>query len=151
MRPQVEEELDRLVTEGILEPAKHSEWAKWATPVVAALKSDKKTVRLCGDFRKTVNPVARLDRYPVPKVEDLFATLKQGPLFTKLDLRNAYQQATLRRCLKEVCCDQHYYNYGYFAISGSLLESHLLLRFFRDKWSICSRVFLEWWSILMIF
>ena len=74
MRPRVEEELDRLVTEGILEPVTHSEWA---TPVVAALKSDKKTIRLCGDFRMTVNPVARLDRYPVPKVEDLFTTLKQ--------------------------------------------------------------------------
>ncbi len=51
--------------------------------------SDKKTIRVA------VNPVAKLDRYPVPKVEDLFATLKQGRLFTKLDLRHAYQQ--LRR------------------------------------------------------
>ena len=33
MRPRVEEELDRLVTEGILEPVTHSEWA---TPVVVA-------------------------------------------------------------------------------------------------------------------
>ena len=83
MRPQVEEELERLVTEAILEPVAHSEWA---TLIVAALKSDKKTIRLCGDFRMTVNPVAKLDRYPVPRVEDLFATLTQGRLFTKLDL-----------------------------------------------------------------
>ena len=43
----------------------------------------------------TVNPVAKLDRYPVPKVEDLFATLTQGRFFTKLDLRHAYQQLPL--------------------------------------------------------
>ena len=92
MRPRVEEELERLVTEGILEPVAHSEWA---TPIVAALKSDKKTIRLCGDFRMTVNPVAKLDRYPVPRVEDLFATLTQGRHFTKLDLRHAYQQLPL--------------------------------------------------------
>ena len=83
MRPRVEKELERLVTDGILESVAHSEWA---TPIVAAPKSDKKTIRLCGDFRRTVNPVAKLDRYPVPRVEDLFATLTQGRLFTKLDL-----------------------------------------------------------------
>ena len=43
----------------------------------------------------TVNPVAKLDRYPVPKVKDLFATLSNGKLFTKLDLRQAYQQLLL--------------------------------------------------------
>ena len=75
MRPRVKEGLKRLVTEGILEPVAHSEWA---TPIVAAFKSDKKTIRLCGDFRMTVNPVAKLDQYPVPRVEDLFATLTQG-------------------------------------------------------------------------
>ncbi len=59
------------------------------------LKSDKKSVRLCGDFKVTVNAVAKLDRYPVPKVEDLFTTLSQGKVFTKLDLRQAYQQIPL--------------------------------------------------------
>ena len=98
MRPLVEEELDRLVAEGILEPVTHSEWA---TPVVAVLKSDKKTVRLCGDFRMSVNPVAKLDRYPIPNVEDLFANLKQGRLFTKLDLRHAYQQLPLEEDLRK--------------------------------------------------
>ena len=43
----------------------------------------------------TVNPVAKLDCYPVPKVKDLFATLSHGKLFTKLDLRQAYQQLLL--------------------------------------------------------
>ena len=75
MRPRVEEELERLVTEGILEPVAHSEWA---TLKVATLKSDKKTIRLCGDFHMTVNPIAKLDQYPVSRVEDLFATLTQG-------------------------------------------------------------------------
>ena len=92
MRPRVEEELERLVTEGILEPVAHSEWA---TPIVAALMSDKKTIRLCGDFRMTVNPVAKQDRYPVHRMEDLFATLTQRRLFTKLDLLHAYQQLPL--------------------------------------------------------
>ena len=83
-----------MVAEGTLERVTHSEWA---IPLVAVLKADKKSVRLCGDFKVTVNPVAKLDRYPVPKVE---ATLSGGKLFTKLDLRHAYQQLHLMMILR---------------------------------------------------
>ncbi len=90
MREKVEEELERLVKEGILEPV---QMADWAAPIVPVLKLDKSGVRICGDFRQTVNPVSKLDRYPIPKVEDLLATLANG--FTKIDLRQAYQQLLL--------------------------------------------------------
>ena len=69
LRDKVESELDRLVAEGTLEPV---ETAEWAAPIVPVLKSDKQSVRICGDFRLTVNPVSKLDNYPIPKVEDLF-------------------------------------------------------------------------------
>ena len=42
-----------------------------------------------------VNPVCKLDRYPIPKIEDLFATLRGGKVFSKLDLSQAYQQIPL--------------------------------------------------------
>ena len=64
----MEEELDWLVAEGTLEPV---QMAEWAFPIVPFVKSDKKSVRICGDFEQTLNPVAKLDKYPVPKVEDL--------------------------------------------------------------------------------
>ncbi len=92
LKDKVEEALQKLVGEGILEPVQFS---NWAAPIVPVLKSDKTTVRICGDFRTTVNPVSKLDRYPIPKIEDLFATLEQGKMFTKLDLSQAYQQLTL--------------------------------------------------------
>ena len=88
MRQKVEEELDRLVAEGTLEPIEYSDWA---APIVAVLKSDHKSVRVCGDFRMTVNPISKLNRYPIPKVEDLFAKLAKGKTFTKLDVSHAYQ------------------------------------------------------------
>ena len=47
-RQKVEEELDRLVAVGILEPIESSDWA---APIVPVIKSDKKSVRICGDFR----------------------------------------------------------------------------------------------------
>ena len=92
LRDRVEEELDRLVAEGTLEPV---ETAEWAAPIVPVIKSDKQSVRICGDFRLTVNPVSKLDNYPIPKVEDLFTKLQGGKSFTKLDMRQAYQQLEL--------------------------------------------------------
>ena len=49
--------------------------SEWILPIVPVVKLDKKSVRICGDFKQIVNPVAKLDRYPIPKVEDLFVKL----------------------------------------------------------------------------
>ena len=92
LRDLVNKELQRLQDEGTLEPVEISEWA---APIVAVLKRDKKSVRICGDFSVTINPVSKLDRYPIPKVEDLFARLRKGRYFSKLDLSQAYQQLPL--------------------------------------------------------
>lgn len=82
-REKVKKEIERLVSDGTLESVEHSEWA---APIVAVLKPDKQSVRICGDFKQTVNPNAKLDRYPIPRIEDLFAKLAGGKTFTKLDL-----------------------------------------------------------------
>ena len=42
-----------------------------------------------------VNPVSKLHRYPLPKMDDLFATLAEEKVFTKIDLTQAYQQLKL--------------------------------------------------------
>lgn len=104
LRAQVEAELKRLQDEGTLE---HVDVSEWAAPIVPVLKADKSSVRICGDFRVTVNPVSKLDTYPIPKVEDLFATLKRGKSYTKLDLSQAYQQLPLDDNSKPVCCHQY--------------------------------------------
>ena len=92
IRDMVEKELTRLQEEGTIEPV---EVAEWAAPIVPVLKSDKTSVRICGDFHLTVNPISHLDNYPIPKVKDLFARLAKGKQFTKLDLSQAYQQLPL--------------------------------------------------------
>ena len=94
MRQMVEDELACLVVEGTLEAV---QFALWAAPTVPVLKVDKSSIRICGDFRQTVNPVLKLDRYPIPKIENLFATLLKG----KLDLSQAYQQLPLEEESKQ--------------------------------------------------
>ena len=89
MMSLVEKELDRLQELKIIEPVEYSDWA---APIIPVLKSDKASVRICGDFSTTVNKASPLDRYPIPKIEDLFATLHRGKQFTKLDMSQAYQK-----------------------------------------------------------
>ena len=68
----LKKKLNHLVEEGTLEPVEVSECT---SPIVSVLKSNKITVRICGRFKQTVNPVSTLDKYPIPKVEGLFFTL----------------------------------------------------------------------------
>ena len=91
LKEKIENELDRLVEEGTIESV---QFADWAAPIVPIVKEDK-SIRICGDYKVTVNQVAKLDNYPIPKAEDLFATLSGGEKFTKLDMSQAYQQILL--------------------------------------------------------
>jgi len=84
--PLVEAELERLEGLGIIIPVRHSEWA---APVVPVLKHDG-TMGLCGDYRVTINKAAKVDAYPLPRVEDLLAALSGGKYFSKLDMSQVY-------------------------------------------------------------
>ncbi|XP_062578220.1 uncharacterized protein K02A2.6-like [Saccostrea cucullata] len=86
MKPKIEQELENFENMEVLEKVNTSEWA---TPIVAVPKKNGK-VRICGDFKVTINPKMNVDQYPLPKIEDIFASLTQGEHFSKIDLRQAY-------------------------------------------------------------
>ena len=98
LRNKVAMELERLEKQGIIEPV---EFADWAAPIVSVLKKDG-SVRICGDYKLTVNRASKLDKYPLPRIEDLFASLAGGK--SKLDLAHAYQQVTLDEDSKRFVC-----------------------------------------------
>ena len=75
----------------MIEKITHSDWA---APIVTVPKKDG-TIRICGDYKVTVNPVLEGDKYPLPRIEDLFAQLTGGKTFTTLDMTHAYHQLVL--------------------------------------------------------
>ena len=69
-------------------PISHS---NWIAPIVPIQKTSR-GFRISGDFKLTVNKVCKSDSYPLPRIDDLYAKLSGGTVFTVLDLSMAHQQ-----------------------------------------------------------
>ena len=76
---------------GVIEKVRYSEWV---APIVPVVKPDN-SIRVCGDYKVTVNSVLGVDQHLLPNPEDLFAELSGGEKFSELDLSRANQQILL--------------------------------------------------------
>ncbi|XP_063825507.1 uncharacterized protein K02A2.6-like [Ostrinia nubilalis] len=92
LRDKVGRELDRLERQGILLKVDYSEFA---TPIVAVPKPNGE-VRICGDFKVSLNSQIIVDEHPLPTTEELFSGLAGGEKFSKIDLKCAYLQWKVR-------------------------------------------------------
>lgn len=99
LKKRIEKELDRLESQGIL---KKVEYLRWPAPTVPVSKDNGGAIRICGDYKKTINTAAPSDTHPIPRTGDLFATLKNGEKFSKLDLSHDYQQLELDEKTQEL-------------------------------------------------
>lgn len=95
----IEQEIQRLVDNGSWEKVSHSDWG---TPIVPVVKQDG-GIRLCGDYKVTVNPQLQVAQHPLPKPDHMFAALGNCKVFSKLDLRQAFQQLLMDESSQEMC------------------------------------------------
>ena len=79
-------QLKELLDKGFIRPST----SPWGAPVLFAKKKDK-TFRLCIDYRQ-LNRVTIKNRYPVPRIDDLFEQLRGTRVYSKIDLRTGYHQ-----------------------------------------------------------
>ena len=66
----------------------------WGAPVLFVKKKDG-SMRLCVDYR-ALNEVTIKNKYPLPRIDDLFDQLKGAKYFSKIDLRSGYFQLKIR-------------------------------------------------------
>ena len=52
-------------------------------------------VRICGDYKVTVNQESKTEQYPRPRLEDLLVKLGGGKIFSRLDMSHTYNQLVL--------------------------------------------------------
>lgn len=93
LKSRVEEEIKSLVAQDILVKVDHSDHA---TPIVPVIKANGK-IRICGDFKITINPQLVIDEHPLPYTDELFENLAGGEKFSKIDLKSAYLQWEVRK------------------------------------------------------
>lgn len=87
----VEKELKKLESDGIIEKIETTEWG---TPLVPILKENGQ-IRICADYKVTLNKFLKDTNHPLPHIEDILYKLRDGKIFSKLDLAKAYNQIEL--------------------------------------------------------
>ena len=79
-------QIQELLGKGFIRPST----SPWGAPILFAKKKDK-TLRLCIDYRQ-LNRVTIKNRYPLPRIDDLFDQLRGARVYSKIDLRTGYHQ-----------------------------------------------------------
>ncbi|GJX98980.1 reverse transcriptase domain-containing protein [Tanacetum coccineum] len=83
---ELSEQLKELQDKGFIRPS-HS---PWGAPVLFVKKKDG-SMRMCIDYRE-LNKLTVKNRYPLPRIDDLFDQLQGARYFSKIDLRSGYHQ-----------------------------------------------------------
>ena len=82
IRDAIGHELDGLEAGKIIEKVTYAEWA-------AAVPKKDGRLKIGSDYKVTINPVLEIDRHPLPRPEELIATLSGGKKFTTPDFSQA--------------------------------------------------------------
>ncbi|GJS47727.1 putative reverse transcriptase domain-containing protein [Tanacetum coccineum] len=87
---ELAEQLQELSDKGFIRPSSSA----WGAPVLFVKKKDG-SFRMCIDYRK-LNKLTVKNRYPLPRIDDLFDQLQGSSVYSKIDLRSGYHQLRVR-------------------------------------------------------
>ena len=87
---ELKTQLQELLDAGFIRPSS----SPWGAPVLFVRKKDG-SLRLCIDYRE-LNHVTIKNRYPIPRIDDLFDQLQGAIYFSKVDLRSGYHQLRVK-------------------------------------------------------
>uniref|UniRef100_A0A2N9I1S3 RNA-directed DNA polymerase n=1 Tax=Fagus sylvatica TaxID=28930 RepID=A0A2N9I1S3_FAGSY len=87
---ELKEQLQELLDKGFIRPSV----SPWGAPVLFVKKKDG-SMRLCIDYRE-INRVTVRNKYPLPRIDDLFDQLQGAQIFSKIDLRSGYHQLKIK-------------------------------------------------------
>nr|GEW52674.1 reverse transcriptase domain-containing protein [Tanacetum cinerariifolium] len=87
---RVTKQLQELSKKGFIRPS----FSPWGAPVLFVKKKDG-SFRMCIDYHE-LNKITVKNRYPLPRIDDLFDQLQGSSVYSKIDLRSGYHQFRVR-------------------------------------------------------
>ena len=87
---ELKSQIQELTTLGFIRPS----FSPWGAPVLFVKKKDG-SFRLCIDYRE-LNKATIKNKYPIPRIDDLFDQLRGATCFSKIDLRSGYHQLRIK-------------------------------------------------------
>ncbi|KAK1647758.1 hypothetical protein QYE76_065563 [Lolium multiflorum] len=88
---ELKAQIDELEQKGFIQESV----SPWGTPVIFVDKRDGGK-RMCGDYRN-LNNVTIKNKYPLPRIQDLFDQVQGAGVFSKIDLRSGYHQIKIKK------------------------------------------------------
>ncbi|KAL0561185.1 hypothetical protein IC582_001606 [Cucumis melo] len=125
-------QLQELLNKGFIRPSV----SPWGALVLFVKRKDG-SMRLCIDYRE-LNKVTVKNRYPLPRIDDLFDQLQGATVFSKIDLRSGYHQLRIRDSdIHKIAFRSRYGHYDFLVMSFGLTNApavfmDLMNRVFKD-------------------
>ncbi|KAH0680946.1 hypothetical protein KY285_021901 [Solanum tuberosum] len=115
---ELKEQLKDLLEKGFIQPS----ISPWGAPVLFVKKKDG-SLRMCIDYHQ-LNKVTIRNKYPLPKIDDLFDQLQGSNFFSKIDLRSGYHQLRVRGCdIPKTAFRTRYSHYEFVVMSFGLTNA----------------------------
>ena len=125
---ELKEQLQELLDTGYIRPSA----SPWGAPVIFVPKKDG-TQRMCVDYR-SLNEVTIKNKYPLPRIDDLFDQLKGACVFSKIDLRSGYHQLKIRATdIPKTAFITRYGLYEYTVMSFGLTNAPAYFMYLMNK------------------
>jgi hypothetical protein len=122
------EHVKELLEKGFIRPSS----SPWGAPVIFVLKKDG-TQRLCVDYH-ALNEVTIKNKYPLPRIDDLFDQLCGACVFSKIDLRSGYHHLKIRECdIPKTAFVSRYCLYEYTVMSFGLTNAPAYFMYLMNK------------------
>ncbi|XP_074337594.1 uncharacterized protein LOC141674791 [Apium graveolens] len=129
---ELKEQLEELLDKGFIRPS----FSPWGAPVLFVNKKDG-SMRLYIDYRE-LNRITVKNRYPLPRIDDLFDQLQGAKYFSKIDLRSGYHQLRVKASDISKIAFRTRYRHGEFLVMSFGLKNapavfmDLMNRVFKD-------------------
>jgi hypothetical protein len=124
----VKEQLQELLDKGYIRPSA----SPWGAPIIFVPQKDG-TQRMCVDYHSH-NEVTIKNKYPLPRIDDLFDQLKGACFFSKIDLRSGYHQLKIRATdIPKITFITRYSLYEYTVMSFGLTNAPTYFMYLMNK------------------